>query len=144
MSIRHQHGATCPRCESMLAEGTQEIQNQYKIMKAKFPDAHVSCVWRGEAWQNSLLEEGKTRKKWPNSKHNRMVDGKPASNAMDVFRLNQSGEAEFRREYYKQIAEHFKSQGSPIRAGIDWNGDGIKNELWSDPPHFEISDGEQG
>jgi hypothetical protein len=130
----------------MLAEGCQALQAQYKIMKAKFPDAHTSCVWRNEVWQNSFFADGRSKKKWPDSKHNRMIGGKPASTAMDIFRLNERGEAEFRNGYYKQIADYFKDQSSPIRWGGDWNGDGLANEKWRDPPHFEIEefDGSEG
>jgi len=144
MNLRHRPGINCPKCEDMILSGTKELQDQWHLLKPQFPDAHMSCVFRSEVWQNSLFKEGKTKKRWPDSKHNKLIGDKPASKAMDLFRLNERGEAEFDYEYYREIAEFFKSEGAPIRWGGDWNGDGKRNELWYDYPHFELADGEQG
>lgn len=144
MNLKHRPGLRCPRCDSMLESGVKELQDWFYEIKVAFPDAHVSCVWRNESWQNALFEDGKSRKRWPDSKHNKMVGDKPASEAMDLFELNDHGEAEFRLGYYKQIAEWLKDQEAPIRCGVDWNGDGIDNEKWRDPPHFEIKSDTQG
>ena len=54
----------------------------------------VSWTWRGEEDQNRMVAENKSKVYYPNSKHNRTVNGKPASIAIDIYR-NKNGKTSY-------------------------------------------------
>lgn len=125
----------CPKCDEMLKDGHEDIQYWFAVVKQAFPSVHTSCVYRGKNEQDKLVSEGKSRLKWPHSKHNALgPDNKPRAEAMDLFRLDDSGKAEFRMGYYIQIANFLEDAGAPI----DWGGD-FKNLV--DGPHFQLKSG---
>ena len=46
-------------------------------------DIAIIHGWRGEEFQNALVESGVSRTRWPTSKHNHIEDGQPCSLAID-------------------------------------------------------------
>jgi hypothetical protein len=121
----------CGKCLELLSEGDPSLAVYLQGIRAVFPEAHVSCVWRGEAAQNAAVAAKLSRTPWPTSKHNNMKDGKPFSLAMDLFRLGDDGKAYFEKPYYQRVAAHLKSLG----AGIEWGGDWAS---FPDAPHFQL------
>ena len=114
----------------------------------KIIDFSVVEGHRGEKRQNQLLVAKATKKKWPNSKHNKLP-----SEAVDVYpypviipdKKNQK-KLEFMQAWarfyhligiIKGIAY---SNNIQIRCGLDWNCDGniLNDGKFIDAPHIEI------
>lgn len=98
-------------------------------------DCTIICGARSEADQNKAFLEGKSKQRWPTSKHNtfpsRAVDVAPAPidwNDLERF--------VFFAGYVKCTADRL---GIRIRWGGDWNSDTrTKDEKFRDYPHFEL------
>lgn len=104
----------------------------FRWIKDKYEDLHISESFRNEVNQNQDVLTGKSKLKWPLSRHNHMEGGKPASLALDVFRLNGDGVAKFERSYYQELINDTinRLQFSYIRWGGNYHG-------FPDLPHFE-------
>ena len=133
--MKHENGeGPCPRCAEKLKDGHEDIQYWFYVIKEAFPDVHTSCIFRGKDEQDKAAKEGKSFLKWPNSKHNILgQDGSPRAEAMDLFRLNEEGKAEFRAGYYVQIANFLEDAGAPL----EWGGHFRK---LVDLPHFQMKE----
>ena len=106
-------------------------------------DCTIVCGYRNEEDQNKAFEEGKSKKRYPNSKHNTTP-----SLAVDVAPYEKSGidwgklqSAEF-SGYVKGVADQLFRIGvmkHRIRTGADWNCDyNIDDTTFWDAHHFEI------
>lgn len=137
---KHTSGATCPACDEKLKTADPELARIYRdVIKPRFYDCHISDAWRGERAQNEHVAMGKSRLRWPLSKHNAFDDnGNPCSQALDLFELASNGMACWRWVYFKAIAQELDAEGLPIRWGGDWNGNGRKDKDDFDSPHFEL------
>lgn len=91
---------------------------------------------RGEAEQNKAYDEGKSKKRWPDSTHNpqpsRALDFVPASPVTWID-----------RERFAYVAGVIVATGAamgiPLRWGGDWDRDGqIRDESFVDMPHIEL------
>jgi len=89
-------------------------------------DCAVICGHRGEEEQNKAYNEGKSKLKYPQSKHNKIP-----SQAVDVvpFPIDWSNIERFKElaSKVKQIAEDLDIK---IECGCDWK--------WKDFPHFQV------
>jgi hypothetical protein len=99
-------------------------------MRGVFKDVHISSSWRGPDDQNELVLSGASRLQWPLSRHNAMKNGKPCSEALDLFFLI-SGVAQFPWKRYADINEWNQKNGE----SVDWGG------RWKfvDGPHYELN-----
>jgi peptidoglycan LD-endopeptidase CwlK len=108
----------------------------------KYFDCTVMVSVRSEIEQNKAFEEGKSKLRYPLSKHNTNP-----SNALDVapYPINW---VDKERLYYfggfvMGIAKRLKEQGlitSDIRYGGDWDGDtDLHDQTLFDLVHFEIA-----
>jgi len=101
-------------------------------------DFTIICGHRGKEEQERAFVDGRTKKHWPNSKHNAFP-----SKAVDLAPYPLDWE-EARRFYYfaGQIMTKAKQLGLKIRWGGDWDGDlDFKdNDDFNDLPHFELVD----
>ena len=89
---------------------------------------------RGEEAQNRLFEEGKTKLKWPDSKHN-----KSPSIAVDIVPYPVDWNDRDRFVYMAGIVMGIACQmGLKIRWGGDWDQNQRFNESFFDAAHFEI------
>lgn len=104
----------------------------------KWLDFAVTCGFRGQLDQDEAFKKGKSKKRWPNSKHNTMpsraVDVRPASpfNAEDW-----NDRLRFARllGFIEGVAVDL---GIPIRLGLDFSQDGRSlDEKFIDLPHIE-------
>lgn len=121
----------CPSCDEKLKSAHPDLQSWFKTIKHKFPEAHISWAWRNKFDQNQFVAEGKSRAPWPRSKHNSLdADGKPCSDAIDLFEIASNGMACWRWVWFKEVAAFSKAQGLEIIWGGDW-------ERFKDSPHFE-------
>jgi hypothetical protein len=130
--VKHENGKECESCAKKLEGADPLIAHWFYELKDQFPTAHISCAFRGKEEQDRMVLEKASLLKWPHSKHNVMVKGQPNARAIDLFSLNDEGEAEFRIGFYVQIANWLEDRESPISWGGRWR--------WSDPPHFELKD----
>lgn len=107
-------------------------------------DCTIVCGHRDQAEQDKAFAEGKSTKKYPNSKHNHnpslAVDAAPfePGNGIDWSPRQMA----FFAGYVKGKADQLYKIGTishKIRFGIDWDSDNdIDDETFIDAPHFEI------
>jgi peptidoglycan L-alanyl-D-glutamate endopeptidase CwlK len=106
-------------------------------------DCTIICGTRGKAEQNKYFEEGKSKLKWPNSKHNRNP-----SLAVDVAPFLH-GSVSWKRDQLLYFAGYVQSRADQlrrigvisheIRLGADFNMDGdVTNDNFKDEVHFEL------
>lgn len=92
-------------------------------------DFSVLCGHRGEAEQNKAFNEGKSKLKYPNSKHNSYP-----SKAVDIapypIDWNDIGR-------FKELAEIVKKKAKELGIEIEWGGDWGK---FKDYPHWQLKD----
>ena len=101
-------------------------------------DFGISCGQRSMEEQEKLYHEGKSKVRWPNSKHN-----KTPSEAIDIV-LYVNGKVDWNNanSWYMAIGV-FRGVAAmlniPIRVGADWDGDfSTKDQHFHDLPHIEL------
>ena len=100
---------------------------------------HVDCSvlegHRGEDRQNSLYEEGKTKVRYPNGRHNASP-----SNAVDITPYPVDWEDRERQTLFAGFVLGIARQmGIKLRWGGDWDMDfQVMDNRFDDFPHFEI------
>ena len=106
-------------------------------------DCTIVCGYRGKEEQDKAYKEGKSKLKYPQSKHNRVpstaVDAAPYKNgAIDWSRPQML----FFAGYVKGVADKLYQVGvmtHKLRLGADWNmNNDIDDESFQDIPHFEL------
>lgn len=90
---------------------------------------------RGEAAQNKAYDEGKSKLRWPNGKHNKLP-----SLAVDVAPYPVDWNDLHRFYYFAgYVMGIAQEMGIKIRWGGDWDGDKeLKDNSFNDLVHFEI------
>lgn len=117
---------TCdPRLQAILKEAIRHV------------DFTILCGFRGPDEQEDAYRTGRSKVRWPNSKHNRRP-----SVAVDLapFPVDWTDTARFARlaGYIERIAHE---QGVKLRWGGDFDQDGrTKGEKLIDMPHLEIAE----
>lgn len=91
-------------------------------------DFSVICGHRGKAEQDKAVATGKSKAKWPTSKHN----SKP-SLAFDATPVPLDWND---IDSFKRMAAHMKAAAKRVDVKIKWGGD-FKN--FFDGPHFELA-----
>jgi peptidoglycan L-alanyl-D-glutamate endopeptidase CwlK len=98
-------------------------------------DCTVLCGHRGEEEQNEAYHSRRSKKPWPQSKHNKLP-----SDAVDVapYPINWNDEERF--YYFAGYVQGVASQmGIKIRFGGDWDSDTeVDDQDFNDLPHFEL------
>lgn len=102
--------------------------------------------YRGEELQNQYFDEGKTKLRYPNGKHNRYP-----SRAVDIYpypcdplMLNPTKEYRQRAkemwiEWGSWVVGFAAGYGVKLRWGFDWDGDhDLNDQTFYDGPHFEL------
>ena len=112
-------------------EDLQELFNEV----IKFFDCTVIQGHRGKEEQNKYFDEGKSKVKYPNGRHN----ANP-SNAVDVVPYPIDWKDTDRMYYFSGFVKGIASKlGIPIRWGGDWNDNTeVKDTNFKDLPHFEL------
>jgi peptidoglycan L-alanyl-D-glutamate endopeptidase CwlK len=109
-----------------------------RVMNAaiKKIDFKIICGYRNEAEQNKAFCEGKSKLKFPYSKHN-----KNPARAVDIapYPLLFDAKQKDFIELARVILDTAKALNIAIRWGGDWDGDGYWNdETFFDGAHFEV------
>jgi len=116
-----------------LATAHPELQRLFGEV-IKVTDCTVICGHRGEDDQNRAVAEGKSKVRYPTSKHNAMP-----SLAVDVVPYPVDWDDTDRFFFLAGVVMGTAaSLGIGIRWGGDWNGDGKYTERFRDLPHFEL------
>lgn len=130
-----------------------------KTSKKKLEDAHplqqalwsevikvIDCTiietFRDKVRQDRLFDQGKSRVKWPNGKHNSLpsiaVDVAPYY--IDSPHVRWNKESLYRWYYFAGIVKGIAvKMNIPIRWGGDWDMDTyVRDQRFNDLPHFEL------
>lgn len=132
---KHETGDICPSCEEKLLWTHSKLADWYRALKKLEPSCHISWSFRNAKDQAAAYAKGTTKLHWPNSKHNRLVDKKPESVALDLFLLDADGIAKWPPAWFVKINDRNIASHEPIIWGGVWTqlGDG---------DHFQLKDGE--
>lgn len=116
-------------CDPQLQELFNEV--------IKYFDCTILVGTRTEQEQNEAYEQGRSKLKWPQSKHNTFP-----SKAVDVAPYPIDWEDTQRFNYFAGVVMGIAaSKGIKIRWGGDWDRDtNLKNNKFNDLPHFELYD----
>lgn len=102
-------------------------------------DALITCTWRSPAEQDALYAQGRTKPgkivtnaKAGQSKHNFMINGKPASKAFDVVPLV-NGKPDWDSTH--PAWEHMGEIGESV--GLEWAG---RWKHMREYPHFQLKE----
>ena len=115
-----------------LAPELKEVAIEFREQCAECGiDVLIYQTYRGEKEQNEAYSKGKSRLKYPNSKHNVMVDGKPAARAFDAVPTKGN------TLLWNDAAKYAKMGEIAEGLGLEWGG------TWKsfiDKPHFQLPD----
>lgn len=127
---RHNEDDSCPRCAEKLRTAQPTIAEWFLEAKKQFPDLHVATAFRGKEDQEKVFKEGKTRARFPRSKHNHTENGLPCALALDVFQLK-IGKAIFSTDFLAELWQWTVAMGYSMK----WGGN-FKRLV--DCVHFEL------
>jgi hypothetical protein len=134
MSIipHHTSDVLCPLCAQKLIQAHPEITMWFHWAKTKHPDLHVSWSYRNQAEQTQAVSNGASRLNYPDSAHNKTdANGNPCSLALDVFQINDAGQAVFDPIFCAKLDAESEAAGYIIKWGGNFRSLG-------DNDHFEI------
>lgn len=98
-------------------------------------DCSILCGRRSKEDQNKAYEEGKSKLRYPESKHN-LLPSKAVDVAPYPIDWNDLGSFYMFAGYVKRVAENL---GIRVRYGGDWDGDKkTADQTFNDLPHFEL------
>ena len=117
-----------------LATCHDDLQRLFGVVVVSF-DSSVLAGHRGQAEQDRLFAEGKSKLKYPDSKHN-----KYPSMAVDVAPCPVDWSDTSRFYYFAGFVKATAlSMGITIRWGGDWNSNFVTNDqTFMDLPHYEL------
>ena len=116
-------------CDSRLQRVFDEV--------IKHVDCSILCGSRSKEEQEELYRTGKSKVRWPKSKHNSLP-----SKAVDAvpYPIDWNNKERFYlfAGFVKGVAA---DMGIKIRLGADWDGDfNPRNQSFHDLPHFELDE----
>lgn len=122
--------------KSKLKSCRAELQTLFNEVIKNF-DCTVLQGYRGQKQQNLLFDQGKTKVRFPDSKHNDKI-----SMAVDVAPYPINWED---RERFHYFAGYVKGTacflGITVRWGGDWDNDTkVDDNSFDDLPHYELVD----
>lgn len=118
----------------------QDLQTIFNYVIKSF-DCTIICGYRDKKAQNKAYDDGFSKVRFPNSKHNMSP-----SIAVDVIPWPIEWENTKRMKYFAGyvmgIAEVLKAYGAisyELVSGLDWDDDTIlKDHTFKDHPHFQL------
>lgn len=129
------------RSKTNLSSCDDELQRLFNEV-VKHYDCSVLCGHRGEAAQNAAYYEGRSKLKYPRSKHNTFP-----SKAVDVAPYYANAKAKIPWDDKDKfilfggfVLGMAKSMGINIRWGGDWKSTMEMGSKFFDGPHFELVD----
>ena len=128
----HTNEPVCPLCDFKLKTAHPYLGLWFRKLKARYPSAHISWAWRGQIDQDKFFDEGKTKVRFPHSKHNNMKGSLPYSLALDLFQEDDDGNARFSPLWYAKVNAENEAEKEPIV----WGG---RFKHLGDGDHFELT-----
>lgn len=132
---------------SRLSEVDPNLQVVF-LEVVKYFDCSILCGRREEAEQNAAVQAGKSKKAFPNSKHNLKPGSAPGAKveAVDAapypIDWNDGPRFAYFAGYVMAVADRLLLAGKiyrPIKWGGDWDRDGrLAEETFKDLDHFEV------
>ena len=124
------------RSKQRLATCDERLQKVFNEV-IKYIDCSVLEGHRGQERQDKLYEEGKTKLKFPNGRHNMAP-----SNAVDVTPYPVDWKDRERQTLLAGVVRGTaRSMGIRLRWGGDWDMDfQVNDNRFDDFPHFEIKE----
>ena len=124
------------RSKERLATCDERLQKIFNEV-IKYIDCSVLEGHRGEARQNKLCDEGKSKVRYPNGRHNATP-----SRAVDITPYPVDWEDRERQTLFAGFVIGLAtSMGINIRWGGDWNKDfKVQDNKFDDFPHFELKE----
>ncbi len=124
------------RSKQRLATCDERLQKVFNEV-IKYVDCSVLEGHRGQERQDKLYEEGKTKLKFPNGRHNMAP-----SNAVDVTPYPVDWDDRERQTLFAGFVLGIaRSMGVRLRWGGDWDMDfQVLDNRFDDFPHFEIKE----
>ncbi len=105
-------------------------------------DFGITCGLRDEEEQDKLYFEGRSKVKWPDSKHNPDYETGLAEAVDYVLYVNGKVDWNNTKSWYMAIGVFrgvAATMGIKIRTGGDWDGDfSTKDQSFFDLPHLEL------
>lgn len=127
-----------PRSKELRAQVHKSLRDILDLA-IEVTDFKIITGWRSEEEQERLFREGKTKVRWPNSKHNTSP-----SLAVDVAPYPIDWDGPHATKKFAFLAgvmfgiAHMK--GIKLRWGGDWDGDGqMRDQSFHDLPHLELA-----
>tara|TARA_R110002020_G_scaffold128392_3_gene287753 strand:+ start:1926 stop:2318 length:393 start_codon:yes stop_codon:yes gene_type:complete len=122
------------KSKQRLATCDERLQKVFNEV-IKYVDCSVLEGHRGQERQDKLYEEGKTKLKFPNGRHNMAP-----SNAVDVTPYPVNWKDRERQTLFAGFVLGIaRSMGIRLRWGGDWDMDfQVNDNRFDDFPHFEI------
>ena len=119
---------------SKLATCDQRLQRVFHEVVANF-DCTILEGYRDKERRNRMVEEGKSRVRWPDGKHNTVP-----SKAVDVTPYPIAWDDRERQTLFAGfVLATAKAMGTELRWGGDWSMDfEVKDNRFDDLVHFEI------
>jgi peptidoglycan L-alanyl-D-glutamate endopeptidase CwlK len=120
----------------------KDLQLLFNVVIQEF-DCTIVCGHREKEDQDKAFAEGKSKLRYPNSKHNQNPSQAVDAAPFEVNHIDWSKSQMIAFAFYvKGIADELFRIGSVkhrIRLGADWNNNNdIDDENFLDAPHFEI------
>lgn len=129
------------RSRTNLAQCDSQLQDLFNVV-IKYYDCSVICGRRGKEEQNAAYAEGRSQKKYPDSKHNK--NPSLAADVVPWFKVAPHIRWKDKKAFYhfagfvRGIAAMMKIK---IRCGSDWDRDfDLDDQTFFDLPHFELID----
>jgi len=124
------------RSRKRLEECDERLQRLFNEVIKSY-DCTILCGHRSKEEQEKMYEQGRSKLRWPASKHN-----KRPSMAVDVapwpIDWTDMGSFYMFVGYVKRVAEEMNI---PLRCGADWDMDGYtKDQMFNDLVHFELKE----
>lgn len=104
--MKHVNEDVCPSCEQKLLLADHYLVTWMRQLRSRYPSAHCSTAYRNKEDQEMAYSEGKSHRHYPDSAHN-----KTPAMALDIFQLNDHGQAVFDPVFCARVASENISNG---------------------------------
>lgn len=121
----------CTRCQAFVPELSYVMQDFWLWITKNYLNCHIAQGFRGELQQHLDFLDGKSKVDFPESKHNVMDAGKPFSQAIDIFVLDEQGNAQWPIPFFQDLYGAALMASQPVVWGGSWLN-------FPDHDHFEI------
>jgi hypothetical protein len=147
--MHHTSLPSCDLCESKLMTAHSSLGAWFRKVKAKYPNVHVSWGFRNMAEQEEMYRAGRelksgvwvvvdqrkvlTNARFGQSPHNHMEGNKPMSQAVDLFLIDEDGEARWPKPFFSKLA------AEELEPGMVWGGT-FKSMRGGDADHYQLNE----